>query len=107
MIYYEITKEDILKPTKKMGSKVLQYKYNTPYREAIDLSFYTFMKKIKIKVIDNSITILEANEQIYQKVKELTIKYPNDFPDKDDLGWYSKQLLVEKYLSGKVTIIED
>jgi hypothetical protein len=104
MIYYEVTRADILKASTFQWSRVLQMNHNTDNRLTIEAQFYTFLKDLKPKVQYNQITIEEANYEIRKKVVELQDKYPKDFPKVTELGWYSKIILANEFLAGNVTI---
>jgi len=104
MIYYEVTREDLMKASSFKWQKVLQTTCDTSRWLVIHAEFYRFIKVIKERVLYKRITMAEANIEIRKEVLKLTAKYPNDFPAAHELGAYSRKILADKFIAGEITI---
>jgi hypothetical protein len=99
LLRYEITKQDLY-VTKFPYSKVLQHKFNCEHGKTM----YVEAKLIISEYIRTNLRkrdIVLVNEEIYIIVDTLKAKYPDVF---EDIGWYSRQILGELYLQGRLTI---
>lgn len=104
MIYYTVTREDLMKASTFKWQKVLQPTCSTNEWYVIKKEFYIIVKQIKLKVLYKQIDMEEANREIRKEVLKLTEKYPSAFPKHNELGYYSKNILAEKFMLGELTI---
>lgn len=104
MIYYTVTRDDLMKASTFKWQKVLQPSCSTQEWRTIKADFDKVIKPLKTAVLYKQITMEEANIEIRKEVLKLTEKYPSAFPKSNELGSYSKQVLADKFLSGELTI---
>jgi len=104
MIYYEVTRQDLMKASTFKWWIVTQPIHNAPHWREIQAEFYRFIRGMKDQVLYKRITIEEANIEIRKEVLRLTAKYPKDFPKANELGEYSKKILAEKFIAGEITL---
>lgn len=105
MLKYAITEDDFLPNIRFPSSCVLQTKYNTQNKAKIDEKFNRQVVKYRELYRSKKITIEQVNIALYEVVDSLNEQFPDDFPDEDTLGWFSKNLLASLYLQGHVTLI--
>lgn len=104
MIYYKVTREDLMSASTFKWSKVLQTLHNVDNWRDIHNEFYkNYIRTIKERVLYKQIDMVQANIEIRKAVLILTNKYPKAFPKVSELGWYSKQVLADKFIAGELT----
>jgi len=103
MLSYIITEEDFL-VNKFPNSKILQCRYDSINSGRIQIKFREHVKKCKAEYNKKQISIEQVNTYLYEVVDQLKEQFPNDFEPEGKLGWFSKNLLAELYMEGKVDL---
>lgn len=103
MLLYIVTEADFL-ANKLPLSKILQCKYDSINSGRIQVKFREHVKKCKAEYNKKQISIEQVNTYLYEVVDRLKEQFPSDFEPEGKLGWFSKNLLAELYMEGKVDL---
>lgn len=102
MLLYKITELDFHGAFPVL--KVLQCNYESINKPRMVATLRKHVTKCKGEYSRNEISIEQINTYLYSIVDEIKLDFPKDFVEEGKLGWYSKELLAELYLAGKIDL---
>jgi len=103
MLTYVITEDDFSNPPyAKIIQSIYEGKNSIKIRKEVQKRLELYINKFYNAELD----LEELNQNILADIEELKDKYPESFVEEGNLGYYSRQVLAELYLTGRCVIDE-